>query len=161
LLPVVNFFFTKTQNSSDRTGKTVTCREKSLQTGLLREFTLRKAAQDISNDHNSRRSRPTDVSSQPPVDNPRTSFISPHGADVAPTGQENARTLVERENERTTSDETATTADGNGPATHPSTDGLVIDKNRGKKQSKKTGDGSLFDRCFIGELTADGASCQV
>jgi hypothetical protein len=33
---------------------------------------------------------------------------------------------VERQNERITSDETAATADGNGHATHPSTDGLVI-----------------------------------
>ena len=33
---------------------------------------------------------------------------------------------MERQNERTTSDETATTADGSGPAANPSTDGLVI-----------------------------------
>jgi len=33
---------------------------------------------------------------------------------------------VERQDERITSDETATTADGNDPATNPSTDGLVI-----------------------------------
>jgi hypothetical protein len=33
---------------------------------------------------------------------------------------------VEKQNERITSDETAATADGSGPATHPSTDGLVI-----------------------------------
>jgi hypothetical protein len=33
---------------------------------------------------------------------------------------------VERQNERITSDETATTADGNDPAANPSTDGLVI-----------------------------------
>jgi hypothetical protein len=36
------------------------------------------------------------------------------------------RLLVEKQNERTTSDETATTADGNGPAAIPSTDGMVI-----------------------------------
>ena len=33
---------------------------------------------------------------------------------------------MERQNERTTSDETATTSDDNDPAAHPSTDGLVI-----------------------------------
>ena len=33
---------------------------------------------------------------------------------------------MEKQNKRITSDETAATADGNGPTTHPSTDGWVI-----------------------------------
>jgi hypothetical protein len=41
-------------------------------------------------------------------------------------GHQNARTLVEKQNQRLTSDETATTVDGNEPATNPSMDGSVI-----------------------------------
>jgi hypothetical protein len=70
---------------------------------MPQEFSLRRAALDISNGHITRLSaQPTFL---PCLQIPQSELISPHGANAAPTGQENARILAEKQNERTTSDE--------------------------------------------------------
>jgi hypothetical protein len=56
---------------------------------------------------------------------------------------------VERQNERTTSDETATTADGNGLDNIPSTDGLEVAGHAGKTLEK------VNDPDFIEVLKVD------